>query len=494
MQLTAKGKIEKNAIILILSEVLVKVIGLSITIAVARMLGVEDFGLLAYAYALAGICLVVPDFGFNRLTVRELSRRTSRASRFLVNISAFKAILYLPAAATCTFIVFFNSQDYSRLLVVMVVFLVLATQNHMLFACSFFRAIQKMEREGMVRLTLAALSLLTGIAVLFMGFGLKALVVSRLAVSVLCLFLSILFLHRDLGVSLVKVSWRYSKTLIAMSTPLAIFTIFVTVYSFLNVVILGFIKGDIETGYYTAGLKIITLFSIVSRGLAEASLPALSKYWREDSIAFQQASQKSMRHLLLLAIPLAAGVFLLGGKAIILFFGTEFIPSVYVIKILAFSLIPDFLNTILAAILISMNREKVAMEATGVGAVIALGFCIMLIPRWGAVGAAYAWLTAETVVFFFQFCALYHRFGVAKQLVTAFRATLAAGLMGVVLICLIRIGIPIPFLVGLSIPVYAGALLALGEVKITEVKFAMEVLQEQAQSLLRIGIFHERSK
>jgi len=227
-------KIERNATILVLTDVLTKALGLGLSVVVARMLGVQNFGLLAFAYALAAICLAVPQFGFDRLTVRELARRPSRASRFLVNISAVKGCLYIPAGAACALTIWFNVPDYERLLVVIVVFVVMAIQQHIVFACAFFRAIQKMWREGLVRLILSVLLFSTGLAVLLTGFELRALVVSRLVVSIFCLGLAILWIKKDIGIALVKFNWRYSQKLIRMSAPFSILYILVLVYGSLT--------------------------------------------------------------------------------------------------------------------------------------------------------------------------------------------------------------------------------------------------------------------
>lgn len=487
-------KLEKNAIILVVTEVLVKALGLGLTIAVARMLGVEKFGLLAFAYALSGIFLVLPRFGFDQLTVRELARRPSRASRFLVNISAVKGLLYLPMAGFCALMALQGPHAEGRLFVVLVVFLVAAAQQHLLFSCSFFRAIEKMEREALVRLILAVLSLVTGLAVLLAGFEIKALVVSRLAVSLLCLGLAILFIKKDLGVSLEKVSWRYAKRLVKMSAPLAIFFILVMVYGSLNMVILGFIKGDIATGYYSAAYTLFMLFFVVPGAVAGASLPALSKYWKESHQAFVQTYQKSVRYLLLLGIPLAVGAFLLGEKAIILFFGIEYLPSVAVIKVLVLALVPDFLNSIMAPTLISMNRERSVVIAGIIGAVLALGSSLILIPRWAAVGAAASLFITVCAVFCFQFFVLLRQMPIIGPLRTAARAALAAGLMAVGLVWLTKANTALPLQVGFSALLYTGCLLALGEVRTQEVKKAWKVLRELGKSIFARDLAQEGQK
>lgn len=475
-------KIEKNAAILIITQALTKVFGIAVTIAVARMLGVKDFGLLNFAGALAGLALVIPNFGFDQLAVRELARCPSRASQFLVNISAIKGILYIPAAGVCTFVVLLGPQPGDRLFVVLIVFLFLATQEHLGFICSFFRAIQKMEREALVKLIFSALLFVTGLAILFVGFGIKTLVVSRLTVSILALGLAILWIKKDFGIILVKVSWRYSKMLISMGLPLATLYILVVVYTSINLVILGLIKGDIAVGYYSASYKIVELFWVIPIGLTGAFFPELSKNWGRFPKVFYKAFQKSMRYLLLLAIPLAVGTFFLGEKGIIMLFGRDYTQSVAVIKVLALCIVPVFLNYILSVTLISMRRDKVAAAGALVGVSAALGSSLLFIFRWGAIGAAASLLVTECAVFLFQGVFLIRECKIFGVLVTSVRAVLATSIMAIGLSWLVRIGMPLPLLVGCSVFVYASALLVFGELKFHEVKRGYEVLKNLVRS------------
>ena len=73
------NSVERNAVILFFAEVMPQALGLGVTILIARMLGVENYGLLSFAYSLSTILLVVPKFGFDQLAVREIARRPSRA-------------------------------------------------------------------------------------------------------------------------------------------------------------------------------------------------------------------------------------------------------------------------------------------------------------------------------------------------------------------------------------------------------------------------------
>jgi O-antigen/teichoic acid export membrane protein len=448
-----------------------------LTLAVARMLGVEQFGLLAFGYALSEVCLVLPAFGFDTLTVREVARRPRRASRFLVDVSAVKVAMYIPMAGVCALIVALTSRPPGTVFVFLGIFIVAAAYQHLVFACCLFRAMQRMEREAVARLVLASLLLVTGLAVLVAGYGLGLLVVSRIAVSFACLAGTVLFLRKDLELTVVRPSWRFARTLVRMSAPLAMFSVLVMVYASLNLVLLGVMKGDAEAGYYSAAFKIIAVLLYVPASIVGAALPALSEAWKKDGVAFGQLLQRCVRYLLVLAVPISVGTVLVGERAIVLFFGREYLPSAVVITVLALCLVPDFLNYCMSAALIAMNRQKSAVIAALTGGTVTLGSCFLLIPRWGAVGAAASLAASMTVVCGVQLRTLFNELSVTSLLVTASRAAMAAGVMGAGLIAFGRAGVPLAPLVGGAVVLYGGSLWVLGEVKAQEVMQGYRVLR-----------------
>lgn len=476
-------KLERNSLILAATEVLIKLLGISTTIIVARLLGPDDFGLLSFAYVVANVFLVLPDFGFNRLTVREVARREGRASRFLHHITAIKGVLYFPALLACALFIFFSFDDWrERLAFVLLVFLVEVVRQHMVFFCSFFRAIQQMEWEALVRSSLAVLSLALSVPILLLGFGLYGLMWVRLLVTAFCIGLAI-YLLRKFGLRLVRLSWRYVKRLLLMASPLALFTLCIMIYMQINVLILGVAKDDAEVGFYYIAATIVGPLNIISDAIAESSLPQLSRYWSERNLtAFHNTIRKAFRYLLLLALPLAAGLIVLAKAGVVLLFGEDYLPSVAALIVLGFSLIPDFLNTVLSATLISMDKERTTLLATVLGAVAAVVSGLIFIPLWGATGAAVAWLTAELTVCVFQLSILYREFLTLSNFWIALRILLAALSMGGLVYFADQSGAWLVFSIALGLLSYPLLLWALGELRREEVVKLIAMLRNRAQT------------
>jgi O-antigen/teichoic acid export membrane protein len=451
---------------------------------VARMLGVESYGLLAFAYSLSLLCLVVPSFGFDSLVVRELARKPSRASRFLVHISLVRWLFNLPMAGVCLLIVLLSSGDGGRLFIVLIVFLIMATQQHMQFICSFFRAFQDVRRETFVRILLAFLWLLTGIMVLFAGFGLGPFVSSRLAISILCLGFAIFLLKKDFGIVIEKFRWRYAKVLIRTSASLALFHILSMSFNSLNLVILGLIKGDTATGYYSAAEKILTLLFVIPVSLAWATFPLLSKQWPDSHETFLGTYRKAIRYLLLFAIPISIGAFLSGEKVIVLLFGKEFLPSVILIKILSLSIVPFFITQINNTALLSMNKQGTAIRGMILGLIVTLISSLIFIPRLGPVGSALSWTISTFAVLFFELYVLFWSLYCKDTFLTFFRSAFAGCIMAFAMLLLDRFATMLPILVSVPALLYMGMLILLREIKIYEVMLVLILLKNMGRSLL----------
>ena len=73
--------IAKNTGALALAQIITMVLGLVLVIFIARFLGDVEFGKLAFAQSFTGILVIFADVGLSVLTVREVARNKSQASK-----------------------------------------------------------------------------------------------------------------------------------------------------------------------------------------------------------------------------------------------------------------------------------------------------------------------------------------------------------------------------------------------------------------------------
>ncbi len=177
-----------------------------------------------------------------------------------------------------------------------------------------------------------------------------------------------------------------------------------TIYTNLDNVMLGFINGDEEVGYYSAAVKIKNLVISVVTSASTVLLPRASYYVEKGMMEeFKSVTKKTMNCILLMSIPAAVyfmlfakeGIYLLSGEA----FAGAIIPMQIIMPTIVFIGITNVLGI---QIMIPLGQEIQVLYSEIAGAVIDLVLNIILIPLLGAAGAAIGTLAAEIVVFVWQ--------------------------------------------------------------------------------------------
>ena len=182
----------------------------------------------------------------------------------------------------------------------------------------------------------------------------------------------------------------------------------VTIYTNLDTLMLGFMKGDTETGYYGTAAKIKTALSAMVTSLGAVLLPRASYYVEQKRFEeFRTMSRRALGVVFLIAPAAALYFFLYARQSVILIAGEEFLPGTASLQILMPTLLLIGLTNILGMqILVPLKREKAVFLSEVIGAGTDLVLNLLLIPRFGAAGAAIGTLAAELAVLVVQAWAL----------------------------------------------------------------------------------------
>lgn len=174
----------------------------------------------------------------------------------------------------------------------------------------------------------------------------------------------------------------------------------ISLYVTLNKVILGFISGAVQTGYFDSSDRIVRLIFSVFIAISTVMLPRMSSFYslkEYDKIS-------SFTHVILvlsiwLVLPLIFGIIANTSMIVLVLLGQAYAPMKIVLKLSALILLPMSIANVLGnQILIPMNRVGKYTISVISGAVINLLIDFPLIISWGAQGAAIASIISETVV------------------------------------------------------------------------------------------------
>lgn len=178
-----------------------------------------------------------------------------------------------------------------------------------------------------------------------------------------------------------------------------------TIYTNLDTVMIGFLRGDFETGIYDAALKLKVLLAVAVCSLSSILLPRSTALFTSGNRGeFEKLCSKSFNFTLLMGIGGCAFCFLFAKPLILLFSGEKFLAAVPVLRVLSFtSLFLACTSVIGMQILIPTGKENVVLWGGVAGALVDLILNFILIPRIGIIGAAWGTVCAECVVFLVQF-------------------------------------------------------------------------------------------
>ena len=181
-----------------------------------------------------------------------------------------------------------------------------------------------------------------------------------------------------------------------------------TIYTNLDTVMLGFMKSDIDVGYYNAAVKIKVILVQVVASLGGVLLPRCSYYVEKGMWAeFKRICSKALNFVVVIALPLSVYFIIYAQDAIVFLSGAEYLGAIFPMKIIMPTLLFIGITNILGLqILVPLGKERIVLYSEIAGAITDLLLNIILIPKFGASGAAMGTLVAEFVVLSVQYVAL----------------------------------------------------------------------------------------
>ena len=178
-----------------------------------------------------------------------------------------------------------------------------------------------------------------------------------------------------------------------------------TIYTNLDTVMLGFIKTDIDVGYYNAAVKIKSVLLGIVTSLGTVLLPRASYYIEHHEMEeFRRITKKAINFVFLIAVPLTCYFILYAKEGILFLSGKEYMPAVIPMQIIMpVVVLTGAAQVCIMQALIPLKKDKAVLLASVIGAVTAVLFNIMFVGQLGAIGSALVLLCSEICSDIFAF-------------------------------------------------------------------------------------------
>ncbi len=358
---------------------------------VARYLGPARLGTLSYCIALIALLGVLPSFGLDTLVKREVLRSPQDtavllASAFVLRLGAgvvsYGALVFAAKSTS------WGAGEESRLLGV----LGLVLFQPALFLSNLWLQAQ-LRAKWILVVQVSALSVASAgrLWLIFHQGSLTAfawVVVGEMIVSAAGFF----FAARRAGLHFPITAARQAtvKRLMSEAWPLMFASLAIVVYFRIDEVMLRHLAGSTAVGIYAAAARASEMWYFIPTALASSLLPALVRARAGDAEKYRTKLQAYYDVSAAAAYALSLPVALAAPWLVRLAYGAAFAPAGPILSIHIWSSVFVFLGAARGQWLINEGLQRFYLIATGCGAVANVLLNLILIPRWGGLGAAYA--------------------------------------------------------------------------------------------------------
>ena len=183
-----------------------------------------------------------------------------------------------------------------------------------------------------------------------------------------------------------------------------ILTIAATIYTNLDIVMLGFMKSSLDVGYYNSSVKIKNILTSLVTSLSTVLLPRISYYVEKNQKnKYMNLAAKAFQFTIIIALPLCIYFSVMAKESILFLSGEAFLESVKPMQIMMPTILFIGLTNIMGIqLLVPLGKERLVVYSTCVGALIDVILNILLIPQLSSSGAAIGTLAAEFFVLMIQ--------------------------------------------------------------------------------------------
>lgn len=370
--------------------------GFAVGLWLARYLGPADFGLLSAATAATWIGVIATQMGLDGLVQRELVQHPENTGRILGTVTILGSAVAVGVWALLALFACFLVHDSSMRTLLLWLGLLAVPQalsawEYLFQARSDLRPVV-VGQNVCFALCLAARALLISLHAPVIAFAIVAVAERALGAAVV-----ILWARKRHNYGKLSFDGSLARSMLRESWPVWVSALLVTVYQKTDLVLIARWKNESEAGIYAAAMRIVELWWSVSTIAATAILPDLMRSSREGA-NYPGVLQRYLDLSAGLAVGAALVMSVAASLLVGILFGPDYAAASGILIIQFWAGVFVFLSVARARHLIAIKRRGVELWFSALGVGLNLGLNALLIPPFGALGAAWAGFTTQGAV------------------------------------------------------------------------------------------------
>ncbi len=405
-------KILGNTFFQIIGKVITAGLSIIIVKIITNYLGVAGYGQYTTVYEFLAFFGIAADLGIYTIAVREMSKNKDKIPYIIGNVLSVRTILALGlmlAAVAFSFLI----PKYENTLIPLGIAIASMSTFFALLAGSVSSVLQvhlKMQ-YSVIALVISKL-LSTGYMLLVVFYfyknyssdGFFHLLWAGVLGNIVLLILTYLFTKRFTQIKY-RFDYQYWKEITFKAFPYGVALVLNTLYFRMDTILLSLMKNLDEVGMYGVAMRMLDVLVIIPVYFMNSVLPVMTRYLEEKSEKITKLIQYSFDFLVVLGVPIVAGILVLSKKIIQLVSNEEFISgNVFeygadlALVILIFALFFSFINSLFGFTLVAMGKQVKLLWINLFCVIFNLVSNLIVIPFYGFRGAAITSVLSEMFI------------------------------------------------------------------------------------------------
>lgn len=389
-----KNKNIKNAGWLIVGKVIQMGINFFIGILTARYLGPGNYGLINYAAAYSVFFFSICTLGINFIIVKEFVDNPFEEGKILGTSLILRGLSSIFSAIVIIGISFIldSNEPITKMVVILYTFS-LIFQIFDMFNYWFQSRLQA-KYTAIASLIAYSITAIYKVVLLITGQPVTLFALS-MSIDYISIALILFYFYKKEGGDKLSFSLKYGKLLLKKSYHFILPGLMVAIYGQTDKMMLKHMINEAEIGYYATAVSLCSVWCFILSAIIDSMNPTIMKLYQEDEKNFIKYNKILYSIVFYISI-IVSIIFTIFGKLIIqILFGEAYSPTIAPLRIVTWYTAFSYLGVARNAWVVCKDRQRYLKYLYCSSAILNVILNLIFIPKYGAVGAAFASLISQ---------------------------------------------------------------------------------------------------
>lgn len=383
------NRVFKNAGWIIGCKIIQSLINFVIGMITARYLGPSNYGIISYVASVVAFAMPIMQLGLKHTLVKEFVQAPDKEGVILgtsLVINIISSIVCM--IGSVAFVMLVNAGETETILVCALYSLTLLFNATEITQYWFQSKLKSKYPSIAALIAYIAVALykiyllITQKSVVWFAFSnvLDYFLISVILIVIYC----------KIGNQRLSVNWRIGREMLSRSKYYILPSLMVIIFQHTDRIMLKLMSGESETGLYSAAITCIGISSFVFGAIIDTARPVILEEKERNPELYEKRIIQLYSIITCLSLAQSIGMTLLAKPIVFILYGAEYSKTAAILAVAVWYITFGHYGSVRNIWILAENKQKylTGINIAGASANVLLNF--ILIPIWGAVGAAIA--------------------------------------------------------------------------------------------------------